>query len=121
MLGLDAAIIQNNISTWEMRIHPSDLDQTMQEIHDFVNGKITRFENIHRLRKEDGAWIWVLAKGKLIYRKNEGPCFTGTHFEISGFIEAQLQSTSLQKNGKIGDGSCLFQICRCFGLRKFIK
>jgi len=53
------------------RVHRDDLAALRGDIDDHLAGKTARFENEHRMRRKDGSWLWVLARGSAA-RDGEG-------------------------------------------------
>ncbi len=51
-------------SEWFDRVHPADQEAVQGAIRAHLDGRSERFENEHRLRREDGSWRWVLARGQ---------------------------------------------------------
>lgn len=104
MLGLDPERTPQELSTWQTRVHPEDLKKCFEDITAHLEGKTSRYENIHRMRHEDGSWVWILDRGKISERDSKGrPLrFTGTHFDITSYKNQELLSSEIQKIGKIG-------------------
>lgn len=51
------------VEAWLSRIHPEDRQRLEQEIQAHVEGKLDQLACEHRLRGDDGAYRWVLARG----------------------------------------------------------
>src|SRR5437879_6912137 len=49
---------------WLDRVHPADREAVDAAIRAHLEGESPRFESEHRLRREDGSWRWVLARGQ---------------------------------------------------------
>lgn len=108
MLGLDFETTPKKISTWDNLLHPDDKEHAYQEISLYLEGKTDHYESTHRLRHASGSWVWILDKGKVSERDENGKPirFTGTHFDITKQkeIEQELRDQQ-QKNHAIYDGS----------------
>jgi diguanylate cyclase (GGDEF)-like protein/PAS domain S-box-containing protein len=63
MLGYEGAEVAARPSEWFQRIHPDDLEGVRADISAHLEGDTTHFEAEHRMRTQDGRWIWVLARG----------------------------------------------------------
>jgi two-component system, sensor histidine kinase len=64
--------ILNNYSTWEDRIHPKDKPRILMTLRSHLAGETAAWQEEHRLRNIDGAWIWVLGRGRVVTRDREG-------------------------------------------------
>jgi diguanylate cyclase (GGDEF)-like protein/PAS domain S-box-containing protein len=53
----------STLDTWLDRIHPQDKPRLEAELQVLRRGKAPTIANEHRVRGEDGAWRWVLARG----------------------------------------------------------
>ncbi|HEY0837463.1 MAG TPA: PAS domain S-box protein [Azospirillum sp.] len=51
---------------WEKRLHPDDRERVLATIDAYLRGAIPLYDYSYRLRREDGTWIWVEAKGRAI-------------------------------------------------------
>jgi len=58
--------------TWYSRIHPDDADEVMHRLQEHLAGKTSIWQMEHRLQKPDGSWIWVLGRGKVVQRDQDG-------------------------------------------------
>ena len=84
MLGYEDHELKNECATWEQRIHPDDLEQTMQSIQNNTDKKTNFFHNIHRLRHKNGDWVWVVDRGEIFYDDQGKPVrIAGTHVDIT--------------------------------------
>jgi PAS domain S-box-containing protein len=64
--------IPNNYSAWEDRIHPEDRTRILETLRSHLGGKTAVWQEEHRLRNVDGVWIWVLGRGRVVSRDQEG-------------------------------------------------
>lgn len=94
MLGYSYDEIEHTLATWENKVHPDDLTQCYTDIMAHVNGENAFYENIHRMKHKKGHWVYILDRGKVVERDEEGKPirFTGTHTDIS-----------LQKNAELAE------------------
>jgi len=102
IIGYSNDELENEFSIWESHVHPDDMEATMVDIQDNIDGKTNYFENIHRLKHKDGHWVWVLDRGKTVYDENGKPIrMIGTHTDITQtkLIEIELsKKNALLKN-----------------------
>ncbi|HTY37961.1 MAG TPA: PAS domain S-box protein [Bacteroidota bacterium] len=85
MLGYTDAELQNNVETWESRIHPEDKARVFGILQKHLDGESPSYESEHRLRCKDGSYKWILGRGKIISRNADGKPLRilGTHSDIS--------------------------------------
>jgi diguanylate cyclase (GGDEF)-like protein/PAS domain S-box-containing protein len=53
-------------------VHPDDIARVRERLDRHLNGEVDHFESEHRIRTADGEWIWVLSRGKLVERAEDG-------------------------------------------------
>jgi diguanylate cyclase (GGDEF)-like protein/PAS domain S-box-containing protein len=58
--------ISNSIDEWKKRIHPDDREITRATLENHLAGLTDHFESEHRLKREDGSYVWVLIRGMAI-------------------------------------------------------
>ncbi|MCW2243622.1 PAS domain-containing sensor histidine kinase [Azospirillum canadense] len=51
---------------WEARLHPSDRERVLATIGAHLRGDTTTYVYDYRMRREDGGWVWIAAKGRAI-------------------------------------------------------
>lgn len=82
MLGLEAGV-EPILETWRDRIHPDDLAAHLLAIQRLSKQSDT-YALEYRLRKQNGDYLWVLDKGKVVEWEAEKACrLIGTHTDIS--------------------------------------
>lgn len=54
------------VETWMERVHPDDRASFERAIADHHAGKTPTCEHVHRLRRQDGGYLWVLSRGQVI-------------------------------------------------------
>ncbi|MGB6019779.1 MAG: PAS domain-containing protein [Sulfurimonadaceae bacterium] len=84
MLGYRDDELENNLSTWQERVHPDDLEQALKDVQRNREGRSETYENKHRLRHKDGHWVWIYARGKTQFDENgKAIRMIGTHTDLS--------------------------------------
>lgn len=85
MLGYEEHEIKNHVDEWSKLVHPDDLDNAETDIKEYLEGKTKQYNNIHRLRCKSGNYKWILDRGKILERDQEGnpTRFIGTHTDIT--------------------------------------
>ncbi|MDP2000318.1 MAG: diguanylate cyclase [Rhodoferax sp.] len=75
----------HRIEDWNTRIHPDDRRQVLADIQAHLSGKTPIYSNEHRGLCKDGSWKWVLSRGAVITRTDEGRALRmlGTHSDVT--------------------------------------
>lgn len=63
---------QGSIETWRARVHPDDLQRSIELMKLHYSGATPAFECELRMRHSDGHWVWVLDKGRITRRGSDG-------------------------------------------------
>lgn len=73
------------------KVHPEDLVQYLQDIDLHLKGETTFYENSHRVQGKNGAYKWVLDRGKVIETDEKGNPVKviGTHTDITSQKEKE--------------------------------
>ncbi|WP_162897301.1 PAS domain S-box protein [Aquimarina sp. BL5] len=74
-----------SIKTWVRSMHPEDLEKSNQLFQKHFKGETSSYECEVRMRHNNGSWIWVLNKGKIVSvnAKGEPEWVIGTQQEIT--------------------------------------
>ena len=85
MLGYSEGELPAQFSTWEKLLHPDDQEPGRRAIADHFAGASEYFSFEHRLRSRDGAYVWILGRGKVVERSPDGQALrmVGTNTDIS--------------------------------------
>ncbi len=99
MLGYRQEEIDPHVHTWENMVHPDDLPGVMKTLKAHLEGKTAYYETEHRLRTKQGAWKWILDKGKVTERDGLGKPLraVGTHLDIDERVRAQEEREQLNR------------------------
>lgn len=99
LLGYDDNDLSDSLEEWEKRVHPDDLDECKQNILKHFSGETEHYQNEHRALCKDGTYKWILDRGKILERNNNGQPIRmiGTHFDITNRkeLEKELEEKSL--------------------------
>ncbi len=85
ILGYNESEIGNSFVEWDKRIHPNDKEQALKNLSNYLEGFTPEYKSEHRLLCKDGSYKWILSRGKVIERDNNGSPLRviGTHSDIS--------------------------------------
>jgi diguanylate cyclase (GGDEF)-like protein/PAS domain S-box-containing protein len=84
MLGYKEDEIKNDFSSWELLIHPDDLDLSLSRLKRFLTNRTDKYEAEFRMRHKDGRYINILSRG-FASENNLGKVtrLVGTHLDIT--------------------------------------
>jgi len=85
MYGFEADEIQPKPEEFDARTHPDDVPQMTRDREAHFAGLTPIYSNEHRVRCKDESWKWVLTRGMVISRDEDGRPLrmVGTHTDIS--------------------------------------
>lgn len=91
MLGFEENEIGNTLHEWDKRVHPDDRDYVYAEINRHFAGHTPVYSSEHRVLCKDGTYKWVLDRGKVISRTEDGKPLRviGTHTDLTGPKQAE--------------------------------
>ncbi len=95
MLGYAEDEIENSLAAWERLMHPEDLPVARRKVKEYHDGLTPVYELEHRLRRKDGTYRWILARGALLRGANGEPLrMSGSHTDIDErkHMEEQLRA-----------------------------
>ena len=95
MLGFKVEELARNISTFERLIHPEDEAEVTANLEQVLASHAPSFVQDFRLRSKAGDWVWILSRGKVVEREEDGTPLRliGTHSDIT---ERKLAEKKLQ-------------------------
>ena len=84
MLGL-APRESVHVHEWEQRVHPQDLERVRQQLTEHLQGRNASYVCEHRLRHEQGHWLWIQDTGRITQRDahQQALRMVGVHQDIS--------------------------------------
>ncbi|MBI9099803.1 MAG: diguanylate cyclase, partial [Spirochaetaceae bacterium] len=62
----------NNLETFFNMIHEDDRAEVVTRFKQHISGKSLFFESEHRVRTRNNHWLWILTKGQIVERDEEG-------------------------------------------------
>ncbi|MCM1984916.1 PAS domain-containing protein [Lyngbya confervoides] len=105
MLGYGDPEIGPHRWEWEKRIHPADREQCHAALNRHLQGESALYQNEHRVRCKDGSYKWILNRGQVVERDDQGRPLRmiGTHTDITERHEAEeaLRQVNEQLESKV--------------------
>ena len=80
-----------NLNTWRNLVHPEDLKKSDEKLQACFDKKENFYDCECRIKHKNGNWVWVLDRGKVISRTEEGEplLISGTQIDISAIKNAE--------------------------------
>lgn len=99
ILELESADIFDDPERWDKIVHPDDLPKYYSDIREHFDNKIPYYENYHRVMTSSGNYKWILDRGKVIKRDENGKPLRviGTHTDVSAQKEKELELLKTMK------------------------
>jgi PAS domain S-box-containing protein len=85
MLGYQDDEIGDTLDEWDSRLHPDDRQAVYADIERHFSGQTPFYENTHRVRAKDGNYRWILDRGSVFSRDEQGRPLrvVGTHTDVT--------------------------------------
>lgn len=85
MLGHEDDEVGDGLEEFSSRLHPDDRFRAETAIAEYLAGRSPRYESEFRLRCKDGSWKWILDRGSIVERDDDGRPrrAIGTHSDIT--------------------------------------
>ncbi len=98
MFGFAEHEIDDLAETLDRRTHPDDVPQMLRDRAAHFTGDTPIYRNEHRVQCKDGSWKWVLSRGMVIARDDDGQPLrmVGTHSDITEMKQAEAQQRALE-------------------------
>jgi PAS domain S-box-containing protein len=99
MLGYDLQeLTPVTDDVWRKYTQPDDFQEAYKNLEDHFAGKTPVYEAEFRMRHRDGQWIWVLDRGMVMERDENGKPVrvAGTHVDITKRKNAEANQQSLK-------------------------
>ncbi|MDR7372049.1 PAS domain-containing protein [Flavobacterium aquidurense] len=99
ILELESNDIFDDPERWDKIVHPDDLPKYYSDIHEHFDNKVPYYENYHRVMTSSGNYKWILDRGKVIERDENGRPLRvlGTHTDVSLQKEKELELIKTMK------------------------
>ena len=85
MLGYYPGEIEPHIRAFESLIHPDDFQQVRALVEEHLAGRTSAYASEYRRRTKSGDYIWVLSRGRVVARDEQGAPMrmVGTYIDIT--------------------------------------
>ncbi|MGI9211904.1 MAG: PAS domain S-box protein, partial [Methylococcaceae bacterium] len=103
MMGYHNEDIGNSVEEWRTRIHPDDLERVVDAIRLHFAGQTPSYVSEHRMRCKDGQYRWVLDRGRLVNRDDQGNPLRmlGTHTDITAMKNAEAEMAARESRFRV--------------------
>ena len=100
IIGYTLEEISPSIETWMKFVHPEDLKISNEILNKHFKGELDYYETEIRMQHKDGHWVWIIDRGKLVSRTDDGKplMMLGTHQDIT---ERKLAEQTLKESEKM--------------------
>jgi diguanylate cyclase (GGDEF)-like protein/PAS domain S-box-containing protein len=90
LLGYENGELENDPEEWFSRVHPGYLAELRAALASHISGDSEQFQHEHRLRRKDGTYLWVMARGTVVRDGSGEPvALAGSHRDITSLLEAE--------------------------------
>lgn len=98
MLGYSPLELSSFDFMWKEIVHPEDRIYVVEEIYAHLDGATKFYETEHRLRHKDGHWVWILDKGKIVEKDEQGKPIrvSGTYLDVTERKKVEVENRNLQ-------------------------
>jgi PAS domain S-box-containing protein len=78
---------------YDEQIHPEDRERVIALRQAHIRGETPRYEAEYRIRSKAGTWLWILSRGQVLQRDEQGRALRliGTHTDISRLKEVEAE------------------------------
>jgi len=123
ILGFPGDANWDSLGEWKDRVNLEDMMRAMVDLEAYLDGKLPTYTVEYRMSCRDGSWKWLLARGMVVARAEDGRPMRmiGTHTDITERKQAEeaihqseaqlrllLDSAAEAIYGIDGDGNCTF-------------
>ena len=100
IIGYSDDELGNNPDIWNDLIHENDKEKYFKDFQDHLNGLTPVYENISRVRCKDGSYKWIMDKGVILERTEDGKekRVIGVHVDIT---DAKENEKALSESFKL--------------------
>lgn len=102
MRGYRLEEIRPHVETWSSAVHPDDWEKVQKALNDHFQGLAPEYEAEHRVRTKSGEWIWVLDRGRVFARDENGKPLrmVGTELDITERKQNEIEKQRLYEEAR---------------------
>ncbi len=102
MIGYEPDDFPPSYDSWRNLVHPDDLEETEKAINNTIEAAEGGFEIEYRFRAKSGEWRWILGRGKVVERDENGKPqrIIGTHVDVTIRKEAESKLAESEERHK---------------------
>jgi diguanylate cyclase (GGDEF)-like protein/PAS domain S-box-containing protein len=91
LLGYKDKELPYTFDTFTSLIHPDDLQKTLDSVEAITTNEQDSFSNTFRMKHKDGSWRWILSRGIVAEKSEDGTItrMVGVHSDISELKQTQ--------------------------------
>jgi rsbT co-antagonist protein RsbR len=99
MLGYEPGEFDASVDSWEKLVEPNDLAAANAKCEAYFRGDAPEYQTEFRVRAKSGEWIWILSRGAIVERDEEGEpvLVLGTHTDITRLKHVEGEQERLQQ------------------------
>lgn len=92
MLGYEDNEIKGDEETFRGLLNPEDGEGFWETFNNYINGNLSEFSSVFRMRNKAGGDVWIHGRGKALFDENGQPQrFIGAHTDISYIKEHERE------------------------------
>lgn len=103
-IGYEEHEIVDDFKEWESRVHPDDLQPTIEKVQRSIKEIHEDYRSEFRFRHRDGSYRWILAQASFVQDETGRPVrMLGSHIDITEKKEMETRLQQSQKMEAIGN------------------
>jgi len=85
--------LKNELSEWQNRIHPEDKGRIEKAVEEHTQSDNPYYETTYRIQLKNGDYKWIMARGKLLSKDEEGKPLRmiGTHTDLTQTMQTKAE------------------------------
>ncbi|PKG32304.1 PAS domain S-box protein, partial [Methanoregula sp.] len=107
MLGYEPQEFSAEFDTWTGLIHPDDRKRVVADLQRKIQEGESQLEIEYRIRTKDGGWLWILGRGKVVEKGDNGTPLriTGVNIDITNrrLLESEIRSLNTVLEQRVRD------------------
>jgi PAS domain S-box-containing protein len=105
ILGFGSDDFDENENLWKKLVHPDDREWVIKELKRHLQSETPLYMTEHRLRCRDGSFKWIMDRGKVMARSEDGTPLrmVGTYTDITDRKRLEDQLRQAQKMEAVGE------------------